>query len=129
SHLAELDLDGTSETVLIRDIQWDHLGRDILHVDFERVNREELIETEVTIELRGEAVGVAEGGRLQQIIHELPVKCPAGQIPGAIRVDVTEMKIGDAVHIRDLDLPQGVVAQLEPDVLVLNIAAFAQAAE
>lgn len=129
SHLAELDLAGTTETVLIREIQWDHLGRDIIHVDFERVNREELIETQVNIEVRGEAVGVAEGGRLQQLVHELAVKCPAGNIPDVIRVDVTELKIGEGVHVRDLKLPQGVVAQLEPDVLVLNIAAVSQGAE
>ncbi len=127
-HLAEFDLDGKTETVLIRDIQWDYLGRDIIHVDFERVNREELIETQVTIEIRGEAAGVAEGGRLQQLVHELTVKCPAGNIPDVIRVDVTDLKIGQGVHVGDLNLPQGVVPQLEPEVLVLNIAAIAQAA-
>lgn len=129
SHLAEIELDGTTQTVLIRDIQWDHLGRDILHVDFERVSREELIETQVNIEVRGEAPGVAEGGRLQLLVHELTVKCPAGNIPDVIRIDVSKLGIGEGVHVRDLNLPAGVVAQLEPDVLVLNIAAPTQETE
>lgn len=127
-HLAELDVDGAAETVLIRDVQWDHLGRDILHVDFERVSREELIETAVNIEVRGEAAGVAEGGLLQQILHELTVKCPAGSIPDAIRIDVTELKVGDGVHVRDLQLPEGVEPILEPEVLVLNVIMPAQRA-
>jgi len=121
-HLAELDVEGTPETVLIRDVQWDHLGRDILHVDFERVNREELIETAVTIELRGEAPGVVEGGLLQQLLHELTVKCPAGSIPDAIRLDVSELKIGEGIQVGDIQLPEGVIPILEPEVLVLNIA-------
>jgi len=130
SHLAELDVDGTAETVLIRDIQWDYLGREIIHIDFERVNREELIETAVNIEVRGEAAGVAEGGLLQQLLHELTVKCPAGNIPDAIRLDVTNLKIGEGIHVRDIQLPQGVVAVAEPEVLVLNITApTTQAAE
>src|SRR5215467_11996550 len=48
-HLAELDLGGTTETVLIRDIQWDHLGKEVLHLDFARVSAEEIVETEVTV--------------------------------------------------------------------------------
>jgi large subunit ribosomal protein L25 len=49
-HLADLDVNGTAETVLIRDIQWDHLGKEVLHLDFARVSAEELIDTEVSFE-------------------------------------------------------------------------------
>ena len=52
-HLAELDLGGTTETVLIREVQWDHLGKEILHLDFARVSAEEMIETEVPLEIAG----------------------------------------------------------------------------
>src|SRR4029079_9022633 len=58
SHLADLDLGSTTETVLIRDVQWDHMGKEILHLDFARVSAEEEIETEVNVELRGVAPGV-----------------------------------------------------------------------
>ena len=60
-HLADLDVGGTTETVLIRDVQWDHLGKEILHLDFSRVSAEEIIETEVALELRGHAAGIAAG--------------------------------------------------------------------
>ena len=68
-HLAELDVNGTAETVLIRDVQWDHLGKEVLHLDFARVSADESIETEVRLELRGVAPGTAEGGVLEQLVH------------------------------------------------------------
>src|SRR5262249_33180738 len=73
-HLAELDLGGTTETVLIRDVQWDHLGKEVLHLDFARVSAEEVVETEVTLELRGHAPGLAAGGVLEHLVHSLSIK-------------------------------------------------------
>ena len=80
-HLAELDLGGTTETVLIRDVQWDHLGKEILHLDFARVDAEEIIETEVTVEFRGVPAGIAEGGILEHLVRSLRIRCRAGAIP------------------------------------------------
>src|SRR6516162_10347542 len=74
-HLAELDLGGTTETVLIRDVQWDHLGKEVLHLDFARVSAEEIVETEVTVELRGQPAGTAAGGVLEHVVHSLSIKC------------------------------------------------------
>src|SRR4051812_36538011 len=68
-HLAELDLGETTETVLIREVQWDHLGKEILHLDFTRVSAEEIIETDVPLELRGHAAGIAAGGILDHLVH------------------------------------------------------------
>jgi large subunit ribosomal protein L25 len=121
SHLAELDLGSKTETVLIRDVQWDNLGKEILHLDFARVSAEELIETEVNLELRGQAPGVAEGGVLETLFHTLTVTCPAGAIPDSIKVDISNLKVGESIHVRDLVLPQGVTLDADPDLLVLHI--------
>ncbi|AMV36600.1 50S ribosomal protein L25 [Planctomyces sp. SH-PL62] len=129
SHLAELDLGGQTETVLIRDVQWDHLGREIIHVDFARVNKEELIETEVEIDFKGDAVGVGDGGLLQPVIRSLRVKCPAGSIPDSIKIDVSGLKLGEGIHIRDLQVPQGVVVEAEPELLVVHVVAPSQEVE
>lgn len=129
SHLAELDLGSTTETVLIREVQWDHLGREILHVDFARVNREEQVETEVELEFRGDAVGVAEGGVLEAVMRHLTVKCPAGSIPDSIRVDVTGLGLNQTLHVKDLALPEGVVAQADPELLVVHVVAPLQEVE
>jgi len=129
SHLANLDLGGTTETVLIRDVQWDNLGKEILHLDFARVNAEELIETDVHVELRGTAPGVAEGGILDQLVHSLRVKCPAGAIPEAIRVDISHLAVDGGVYVRDLTLPPGVTAEPDPDTLIVHVVVRGAQAE
>ena len=120
-HLAELDLGGSTETVLIRDVQWDHLGKEILHLDFARVSAEESVETEVKLELKGVAPGVAGGGVLEQVLHELGVTCPAGAIPDSIKVDISNLQLEQGIHVRELTLPPGVVATADPEQLVVHI--------
>jgi large subunit ribosomal protein L25 len=126
THLAELSVDGgASETVLIRDVQWDHLGKEIIHLDFARVSAEESIETEVRLDLKGTAPGLAEGGVLEQLVHSVRVTCRAGSIPDTIRIDVTNLHVGEAVHVRDLALPAGVTLDADPDQLLVHIVARA----
>jgi large subunit ribosomal protein L25 len=121
AHLAELDLGESTETVLIRDVQWDHLGKEILHMDFARVNAEESVHTTVKLEVKGQAPGLAGGGVLEQLIHELSVTCPAGAIPDLIKVDVNNLQVDQGIHVRELTLPQGVVATADPEQLVVHI--------
>jgi large subunit ribosomal protein L25 len=120
-HLAQLDLGATTETVLIREVQWDHLGKEILHLDFTRVDAEEIIETEVPLELRGQPAGLADGGILEHLVHSLGIKCRAGAIPDAIKVDVSHLKLEEGIHVRDLILPEGVTADAEPDLLLAHV--------
>jgi len=121
THLAELQFGGVTETVLVRDVQWDHLGKEILHLDFARVNVGEEIETEVRIDLRGTAPGVAGGGTLETLVHSLLVTCRADAIPDSFRVDVSELQIGKAIHVRDLKLPEGVSTKVDPDSLIVHV--------
>ena len=121
THLAELSFDGTTETVLVRDVQWDHLGKEILHRDFARVNVGEAIETEVRIDLRGTAPGVAEGGILEALLHSILVTCRADSIPDSFKVDVSDLHIGKAIHVRDLKLPEGVTTKVAPCGLIVHV--------
>lgn len=120
-HLADLDVGGSSETVLIRDVQWDHLGKEILHLDFSRVSAEEVIETEVAVELRGQAAGVAAGGVLEHLVHSLSINCKAGAIPDSLKVDVTNVQVDQGIHVRDLVLPPDVTVNADPDVLLVHV--------
>jgi len=129
SHLAELDLGGKTETVLIRDVQWDNLGKEILHLDFARVSAEEEIETDVNIELRGQPAGIAEGGILEQLVHSMRIKCPAGAIPGSIKVDIGHLNVDDGVYVRDLSLPAGVTVDAEGDLLIVHVVVRGTTAE
>lgn len=129
THLAELDLDGTSETVLVRHVQWDYLGKEIIHLDFARVSAEESIETEVPLELRGHVPGATAGGVLEVLVHTVPVICRANAIPSSIRVDVGSLLVGQAIHVRDLVLPEGVKVDADPDQLLVHLVARAVAPE
>src|SRR5437588_12484323 len=73
AHLFDLAVDGRSEKVLVKEVQYDHLGIEVLHVDFARVSLDETVEVTVPLELRGEPKGEAEGGVLTQVISELEV--------------------------------------------------------
>ncbi len=129
SHLAELDLGGTTETVLIRDVQWDHLGKEVLHLDFARVSAEEMIETEVPIEIRGHAAGIAGGGIVEQLVHSLRVKCKAGAIPDSIKVDISELQVNQGIDVSDLKLPPDVTVNADPEVLIVHVVTRAAAPE
>src|SRR5437879_1805024 len=96
----DISAGGKVEKALIREVQWDHLGKDVLHVDFARVSADERVEVTVPLEIRGVAAGIAEGGVLDQPVHSLEVECLAISVPDSIRVNVNELKLGQALHIR-----------------------------
>jgi large subunit ribosomal protein L25 len=123
AHVVDLRLDGGLEKALIRDLQWDHLGKDLLHIDFERVSADERIEVPVRIELKGIAPGVTGGGILDQPLHTLTVECLAISIPDSIRVNINELQLDGAIHVKDLTLPEGVKALADPDAIVVHITA------
>jgi large subunit ribosomal protein L25 len=123
AHVVDLRLDGGLEKALIRDLQWDHLGKDLLHVDLMRVSKDERIEVPVRIELRGIAPGVTGGGILDQPLHTVTVECLAISIPDSIRVNINELQLGAAIHVKDLTLPEGVKALADPDAIVVHITA------
>jgi large subunit ribosomal protein L25 len=129
SHLAELKVGDGSEMVLVRDVQWDHLGKEIIHLDFARVSADERIHTEVRLELHGTAPGTSEGGMVEFLVHSLEVTCRAIAIPDSIRVEIGELHVGDGVHVRDLVLPEGVEANADPDLLIVHVVARAAAPE
>ncbi|MBX6312442.1 MAG: 50S ribosomal protein L25 [Isosphaeraceae bacterium] len=129
THLAQLQIDGTSEMVLVRDVQWDHLGKEIIHLDFARVSAEEMIETKVPLVLHGHAPGVAEGGILEMLVHEVHVLCRATAIPDGIRVELGGVGLHQGVHARDLTPPEGVTIKEDPELLLLHIITKAHAVE
>jgi large subunit ribosomal protein L25 len=109
------------QKALIREIQWDHLGKEILHIDFERVSADERIHVSVPIELRGVAPGVTGGGVLDQPLHTLAIECPAIAVPDSIRVNIGELQLGAAIHVRELHLPEGVTTDVDPDSIVVHV--------
>jgi large subunit ribosomal protein L25 len=125
AHLFSLKIDGAVEQVLLKDVQYDHLGSEILHLDLFRVNLDEEITSEVAIDLFGEPAALKVGGTLTQTKHNLEVICKVRDIPEELRVDVSKMEIGDALHVSDIVLPPG-VRLADPDEAEVTIATLAE---
>jgi large subunit ribosomal protein L25 len=121
TRVVDLQMGSAKQKALISEIQWDHLGKEILHADFERVDADERIKVQVPIEIRGTAPGIAAGGLLDQPIHVLSIECLAVAIPQSIRVNVGELQLGQAIHIKDLHLPEGVKALGDADAIVVHV--------
>jgi len=121
AHLFALALEGKNENVLVKDVQYDHLGIEVLHVDFARVDLNERVEVTVPLVLKGEPKGEAEGGVLQQIVADLEIECLVTQIPTDIRYNVSEMGLNSVLHIKELQLPPGVRALQDEDLIVATV--------
>jgi len=119
--VVEITTDKGTENAQLVEVQWDYLGKDVIHVDLKRVDRDERIHVPVPIELKGIAPGVTAGGQLDQPLHSLHVECPALAVPDSIRVVINELQIEQAIHVRDLKLPEGVKALDDPDLVVVHV--------
>jgi large subunit ribosomal protein L25 len=114
---------GGVEKTLLRDIQWDPLGHDILHADFYRVRADEKITLDVKVEIRGTAPGVTTGGGvLVQLIHSLHVECLIMNIPESIRVTIDKLELDQAIHVRELTLPEGVTVKNDPESIIVQVS-------
>lgn len=129
TRIVDLTTDGNVETTLIRDVQWDYLGQDIVHVDFARVSADERITVEVKIELKGTAPGATTGGILEQVMHSLEIECPAFKVPESIRVNIQNLQVGQAIHVKELTLPESVTTPEDPDAVVVHVVTPAGEAE
>jgi large subunit ribosomal protein L25 len=119
-----LEIDGEKAAVptLIREIQVHPYRPQIFHVDFYRIRAGERLEVEIPVNLNGTPEGVrSSGGILQQVVHEIRVKCLPTMIPESIEIDVTALGIGDSVHVSDLRLAEGVEILMDADQTVCSV--------
>jgi large subunit ribosomal protein L25 len=109
---------------LVKEIQYDPVREDIIHVDFNEISLTEAIKVNVAVVAKGEAIGVKqEGGSLEHLLWEIEVECLPTNIPKDIQVDVTALKMGDAIHVKDIVFSEGVKPLNDPSAVVLHVAA------
>lgn len=121
--LVELEVGGAANRLaLVQEVQHHPVTRKVLHVDFHAVAADELLHAAIIVETTGESAGVKLGGLLEIQIHELEVECLPKDLPEVIRLDVSALNIGDAIHVRDVKLPEGVHARADGELTVLRIA-------
>ncbi|MHC4069574.1 MAG: 50S ribosomal protein L25 [Planctomycetota bacterium] len=116
----DLQIGKKKETMMVKDLQYDCLGRDIIHVDLVRVDVTEMVKVAVPIELKGTAKGTHEGGIIEEHTDRLDVECRVTDIPETVVVSVKEVGVGDTVHAADIELPEGVKLASDPGTLLVT---------
>jgi len=130
STVIELNVGGTVAKTLIREIQRHPVKRNILHLDFQQLVAGEKITVSIPLKFVGTSDGVRNsGGILEEIIHVVHLRVDPSSIPNHIDVDVTPLTIGHSIHVRDLQLPEGVTVLDEPGATVCVCAAPKTATE
>jgi len=125
TQLLSVAFEGTSESrmAIIRALQFDPVSEDLIHVDLQEVAMDRAIQVSVAVHHVGDAVGVKETfGILEMILREVQVSCLPGNIPDLLEADVSNLKIGDVLTVKDLNAPDGVRILNDPNQAVATVA-------
>jgi len=115
-------IDGGEARVLVREVQLDPVSHHPLHADFFRVNMDRKLTVTVPVILRGEARGVKVDGGLLEFVHrEIAVSCLPAEIPDAIEVDISDLVIGQAIHLRDVAESAAWTPVSDKDMMIVHV--------
>lgn len=111
-----------TDTVILKELQRDVVNGQPVHADFKRIDLKEKIVIHVPLHTVGEAPGVKlNGGLLEHVMRQIEIRCLPTAIPKRIDIDVSAMNVNDAIHVRDLKVPEGVEVITKPEQVVLHI--------
>jgi len=114
--IIQLEIDGKKQMTIVKDIQRHPVKRNVLHVDFLRIDPNKNVTVDIPLIMIGEAREVsAADGMVDQNMFSLTVSAPPDRIPTEIEVDISALTVGDAIRIGDLDLPEGVSSEGDPE--------------
>ena len=117
--IVTLNTEGGQEKGVVKEVQYDGLGDEVVHVDFTRID----IHQKITLEVALEIIGTVAAGVLEVPLKEVKVRSLPAGFPSSIPVNISELKIGDAIRVEDLEAPEGCSFVDEPGTLVLQISA------
>jgi len=120
NRLFDVKMGRKTETMLVKAVQYDHLGKDIIHADLVRVDLTERVKVTVPIELYGTSAGSHEGGIIDEHLSNLEIECTVASIPEFIEISIKEIGVGDSIHAKDVELPDGVELATNPEALMLT---------
>jgi large subunit ribosomal protein L25 len=119
--LIELSVEGTTRTVLVKELQRDPVHGRPIHTDFYLIDLDKTVEVAVPIRLVGRAPGVELGGILDHPLREIELECLPGAIPESVDVEVSALEVGHSIHVRDLELPEGVTVRTDLNLAVASV--------
>jgi len=121
THLVNLQIDDTDvKKSILKNVQFDPVSDKIVHFDFQGISLDQLIEIEVPVTLEGQSKGVKDGGLVQHTLHKLHVSCFPTDIPEHITLNISNLGIGDSIHVKDIVLDKVKVLN-NPDVIIVSI--------
>lgn len=124
STIIELAIEGKTARTLVRELQRDPLRRTVIHVDFQELVAGEKVTVSVPLRFVGTPDGVKNGGGiLEEVMHQLEIRCDPANIPDHIDVDVTPITIGHSLHVGDITLPAGVEVLDDPEQTLAVVSA------
>ena len=119
-----LTVDGHTQLALLKSFDHDPMTRGVVHADFYSVSLDRKITVQVPFVLTGKSKGIAnEGGILRQIFRSLPVVTTPDKIPAKIEADISNLGLGESLHVRELSLPEGVSIKLDGSQTIVSIVA------
>ena len=118
--LMDVQIGKKKEKIIVKEVQYDHLGKNIIHADLMRVDITQSIKVTVPIELKGVAAGTHEGGIVEAHVGHLEVECMAADIPEKIVISVKDMHVGDSLHAGGVALPEGVKLVTSAEMLLVT---------
>ena len=124
--LVDLEIAGekSNRAALVQEVQHSPVRGEIVHVDFHAISMDETIQAEVPLEPTDTPVGVKTfGGLLEQSLRSLAIECLPRDLPDRITVDVSQLNIGDSIHVREIQLPSGVTAKVPADLTAFSVLA------
>ncbi len=119
--LFELDYGDSKETVMVKEVQYNYLGDAIIHLDLARVDIHEKVNVMVEVALKGDAKGALEGGILEHRAVEIELECEAMNIPEVIKVNVSELGVGDILTAGQIELPAGTKLVSDPSTPIAAV--------
>jgi large subunit ribosomal protein L25 len=129
--LMDVQLGGKTQKMIVKELQYDHLGRSIVHADLMRVDMTETVRVTVPIELKGTAQGTHEGGIVEEHSDRIEIECLVTNMPESIAVSIKDLGVGEGIHAGDVALPEGVTLVSSPETLLVacHVVAAAPTAE
>ncbi len=121
TRMVNLKWDDKGEAALIKDVQYDSFGREILHVDFVRIDLHKRMVLPIRIELYGISIGVKGGGVLDHQMKEVKIECLPTAIPEKIRLNIMELAMGSSIFAKDIMVPENTKMMEDPDAIIVSV--------
>ncbi len=123
THIIKLKIEGENDAdCIVKDVQFDPVTDKVVHFDLQGIKTDELMQVEIPVVIKGSSAGVKAGGKLQSDVHKLEISVLPINIPEHIEIDITNLNIGDAIHVKDLKFEKFKILN-RPDLTVAAVVA------